>query len=179
MFELPDRFLTMGYSFKVFFDVGALNGIKEDRTLSLSTGASLAQSTIFDTMFQSVSGLSVSFATEKVDEHGENNLEHTLPTKATYQNLVLTRGLAPSSAVTRWMHEATENFNFIPAQVTIILMGTDQMPVHAWFVKNAYPMSWSVDGFNAEESKIVIEKMELKYDSFKTLNADDLAAPFL
>ena len=91
-------------------------------------------------------------------------------TQANYDNLVLTRGLAPSSAITRWMQDATENFIFTPAQLTIILLGPKLLPVHVWQVDNAYPMRWSVDSFNAEESKIVIETMELKYQSFSALS---------
>mmetsp|Transcript_29731 Transcript_29731/g.39537 ORF Transcript_29731/g.39537 Transcript_29731/m.39537 type:complete len:180 (+) Transcript_29731:3823-4362(+) len=171
---LPERFLPLGYSFVVYFDLEA-DLKNNDGTFNPAAVAGKVQNSTYDTMFQSVSGLSVDIETEEYAEGGENSFKHTLPVRTKYPNLVLTRGLAPSSAVTRWIHDATENFQFSPADLTIILMGPAGIPVHAWQVRHAIPIKWSVGAFNAEESKIVIESLELKYNTFRVLNADDLS----
>jgi len=195
---LPERFLPMGYSFQVFFDLGVADGLTDksssirDNRLSVlervaNVGSTVANAAlavqnisknVFDTQFQSVSGLSVDYSTVTIKEGGENSLNHDLPGRANFSNLVLTRGLAPSSALTQWVQEATENHNFMPAQVLVLLRGPDLDPMHAWYVNHAYPVKWSIDAFNAEESKIVIETLELKYNHFRSLNAKELQYDF-
>ncbi len=37
---------------------------------------------------------------------------------------------------------------------------------YTWNVRNAWPKKWTISDFNAEESEIVIETLELQYDEF-------------
>ena len=36
----------------------------------------------------------------------------------------------------------------------------------SWAVKRAWPLKWSISDFDAQNSQVVIETMELHYDSF-------------
>lgn len=179
---LPEQFLPMGYRFVVYFefdnfsDLNKENFKKKFENVDLNVGEKLKNA--YDLMFQSVSGLSVDIETEEYTEGGENRFKHTLPKRTKFPNLVLKRGLAPSSAVTDWIQNAVENFEFSPIDITIILQNELRAPLHVWSIYGAIPIKWSVGDFNAEESKIVIETLELKYNFFTVKNPEELGADF-
>ncbi|XOV67696.1 MAG: phage tail protein [Fluviicola sp.] len=174
---LPERFLPLGYRFLVYFEFNP----QDTKPATFEAGVDRVVDSFktdprnsYDLMFQSVSGLSVDIETEEYAEGGENRFKHTLPVRTKYPNLVLKRGLAPSSAATKWIKDAVEKFQFKPANLTIILQNDLLVPLHVWSINHAIPVKWSVDAFNAEESKIVIETLELKYNYFSTKNPEDL-----
>lgn len=136
----------LGFHFKVNFD-------------SVSQNES-------DYRFQSVSGLSVDIETEDYAEGGENRFKHKLPVKTKFPNLVLKRGMLLDSEVIEWCRNAIENFVFEPANMTIDLLDEEHNPLTTWNIVNAYPVKWSVEDFNAQESKLVIESIELVYNYF-------------
>jgi len=125
-------------------------------------------------MFLSVSGLFVDIETEGYGEGGDNRFKHTLPVRTKFPNLVLTRGLAASSEVASWVQNAVQNFEFKPINLTIILQNELRLPLHVWNVFHAIPVRWSVDSFNADESKLVMETLELKYNYFTAKNPEEL-----
>lgn len=117
--------------------------------------------------FQSVSGLASELLTEEIAEGGENRFKHKLPLKTRYSNLVLKRGLLVNSELAHWCHEAIDNFNIKPANITIKLLNEKHEPLVTWNVVHAYPLKWNVSDLNAEESKMVVETLELAYNYFK------------
>ncbi|KPH15033.1 phage tail protein [Chryseobacterium sp. ERMR1:04] len=121
-----------------------------------------------DSRFQSISGLSTEIMTEEYAEGGENRFLHQLPLRPKYDNLVLKRGLIVSSGLISWCRNAMENFQFEPRDLIITLSGGLQStaPLMVWNVVGAYPVKWNVSEFNAEESKLAIETIELKYRYF-------------
>ncbi len=121
---------------------------------------------IYDHQFQSVSGLSVDLETEEVVEGGENKFKHKIPVRTNYPNLVLKRGLLVNSGVTNWCRKALEDFEITPVNLVISLLGDTHFPLQTWNISHAYPVKWSIDDLNAEESKVVIETLELSYNYF-------------
>ncbi|WP_339705343.1 phage tail protein [uncultured Kriegella sp.] len=119
-----------------------------------------------DYRFQSVSGLSVDIETEDYAEGGENRFKHKLPVKTKFPNLVLKRGMLLDSEVIAWCQNAIENFVFEPANITIDLLNENHSPLKTWNIVGAYPVKWSVEDLNAQESKLVIESIELVYNYF-------------
>jgi phage tail-like protein len=122
-----------------------------------------------DHQFQSVSGLSVDIETEEIAEGGENRFKHKLPVKTKYPNLVLKRGVLIDSKVIDWCKYAIENFEFKPVNLTVKLLNEQHQPLVSWNVVHAYPIKWSVEDFNAQESKLVVESFELTYNYFTTI----------
>ena len=117
--------------------------------------------------FQSVSGLTVDLETEEIGEGGENRFKHKLPVKTKFPNLVLKRGLLVDSELIKWCREAVEDFNITPTDITISLLNEEHEPLMTWNVVHAYPVKWATADFSAEESKMVIETIELAYNYFK------------
>ena len=124
-----------------------------------------------DHQFQSVSGLSVDIETEEIAEGGENRFKHKLPVKTKYPNLTLKRGILINSDVIDWCRNAIENFSFKPVNLTVKLLNEEHQPLVSWNVVHAYPVKWAVEDFNAEESKLVIENVELTYNYFTLIKS--------
>ncbi len=122
-----------------------------------------------DTRFQSVSGLSVEYETETINEGGENRFVHEIPVRTSYSNLVLKRGMMVDSTVVKWCIDAFENRSFQPTDVQVILLNENHEPLRTWSVVRAWPKRWSVSDFNAEDNSIVIETLELSYRYYKLM----------
>lgn len=122
-----------------------------------------------DFRFQEVQGLTVDVETEDFKEGGENRFVHKLPKRTKYTELVLKRGMFIGSGIVLWCRNAIENFDFQPTNLVITLLNEVHVPIAAWYVVNAYPVSWSVSNFNAEENKVVIESIKLHYNYFKVI----------
>lgn len=124
-----------------------------------------------DSAFQEVTGLSVSVETQSVNEGGENRFVHQLPMRAKAERLVLKRGLTVGSGLLLWCRLAVEEFRFSPRTIYVTLLDPGlpdaaNNPLVAWQVINAYPVKWSVSGFNAGESGLAIETIEIQYNYF-------------
>ncbi|SEG60810.1 conserved hypothetical phage tail region protein [Halpernia humi] len=130
----------------------------------------LLPQTLVDTKFQSVNGLKATIETEPYTEGGQNRFKHNLPLRSGYQDLILKRGLTSEfSALAMWCNQAIEDFVFSPANLVISLLNENGLPVKVWYVSHAIPLSYEFSDFNAEENKIVIETITLKYNFFKEL----------
>ncbi len=123
--------------------------------------------TATDTRFQEVRGISQELQVKEVKEGGENRFSHKLPTRASYPNLVLKRGLFTDSGVIEWVRKAIEDMDIEPASVSISLMNEEHEPLHTYNFVNCWPTKWEVSEFNAEESKAAVETLELAYQYFK------------
>ena len=116
-----------------------------------------------------MTGLSATVETTKVSEGGQNRFSHNLPVRASYDKLQLKRGLVSGSGLIDWCREAIENFSFAPTNLTVTLLNEEGDPLTTWYVVNAYPVKWSVSNFNAQESSLVVETLELQYNYFNIL----------
>ncbi|WP_028046740.1 phage tail protein [Cellulomonas sp. URHE0023] len=116
--------------------------------------------------FQSASGLSVEYDTEEYKEGGENRFTHKLPIRTKYADLVLKRGMLTGSDTVQWFLDAFRERIFMPKPVSVILMNEKGEPLRTWNVVHAVPKKWTVSDFNASESAVVVETLELTYQYF-------------
>jgi len=123
-----------------------------------------------DAFFQEVTGLSRELETEPVKSGGENRFTFKLPTRAQYPNLVLKRGLFLDSGISSWVNDAILNLEIKPATVIVTLLNDKREPLQSYKCVNAWPQKWSVADFNAQESRILVETMELFYQYFTIIN---------
>lgn len=144
---MANNYPPVGYFFRVEFQLGGVGSA--------------------DAMFQEVNGFNAELLTEEVRQGGENRYSQTLPTRAKYSDLVLKRGLIVNSAIVKWCKDAIENLDIKPITVVVTLLNEKNAPLQTYNIVNAWPKKWSVSDFNAQESKIVVETMELSYQYFK------------
>lgn len=119
-----------------------------------------------DAFFQEVTGLSRELETESLKSGGENRFTFKLPTRAQYPSLVLKRGLFLDSGILNWVNDAIYNLDIKPVTVLVALLNDRHEPLQTYQCVNAWPQKWSVADFNAQESKILVETMELAYQYF-------------
>ncbi|MCC6371534.1 MAG: phage tail protein [Bacteroidia bacterium] len=145
---MANYYPPVGFHFKVEFE-----GISAD-------GA--------DTRFQNISGINASVPnSETYQEGGENRFTHRLPQRASYENLVLKRGMLLNSNLIDWFRDALEYFKFSPRDITVTLMNAEHFPLEQWMFYKAWPTKWNTEGFDAEKSGLIIETVEFSYQYFE------------
>ena len=117
--------------------------------------------------FREISGLKVSLSVEEIREGGENGFSRKFPKPPTYQNLILKRGVLKGSPLIDWATTSFQNFAFTPKDITLHLLDESFNPLMTWNITNAYPVGLSIGEFHAEDSKVLVETLELAYESFK------------
>lgn len=122
-----------------------------------------------DVRFQEVSGISVTMNTETYTEGGENRFVHKLPTRSSYSDITLKRGLFTQSVLYEWCRRAMEDYEFQPVNILIAMLNESHVPVFAWHVIHAIPTKWEISSLSAEKSEVVIESLVLSYSYFKTV----------
>lgn len=119
-----------------------------------------------DVRFTDVGGLSREVVTEEVAEGGQNRFVQKFPTRAKYPELMLKRGLLVGSAVVDWIRDAVEDFVIAPKSVDVTLLNDSHDPLLTWHLAKAYPTKWAVSDLSATNNAIVVESMQLYYQSF-------------
>jgi len=157
------QYPPIGFHFSVAFQLAG----SPSETLAnvIDGGKDLAR----EFRFQEVSGLEVELEMESVVEGGQNRFTWQLPKRTRYSDLTLKRGMVVGSDIIKWCRDALENFSFSPANIQVSLLNEKHEPVQTWFVLHAIPKKWSVSGFNAQESSIVIESLTLSYQYFNVI----------
>jgi phage tail-like protein len=119
-----------------------------------------------DIRFSEVSGLSHEIGTEDVSEGGENRFSYRLPTKGKYGNLVLKRGIMINSGLVDWINDAIDNFTFNPVDIDVVLLNEEGDPLIQWNFTKAYPIKWSSGDLKATDNAVLVETMELAYQTY-------------
>lgn len=131
--------------------------------------------------FTSVSGLEGQIITEDYIEGGCNTGAHTFPTRSSYSNLVLKKGVTDLDSLWNWYDDAA-NGRVKQRNGTIILLDQQMIPATWWTFKNAYPVKWNGPAFDAMTSSVLIESLELVHGGLekswraKTASVTRLAA---
>jgi len=116
---------------------------------------------IMDKGFQSVQGLQARIA----------QTEDKRRVQADFENLILKRAYQPNSKLVRWCMDAINNLKKEPIDLTVKLLNADHHMLSGWRIIQAIPIAWGVEELHAQESKILIESIELKYHYFEVLNS--------
>lgn len=134
-----------------------------------------------DAAFQEVSGMDIEMEMTEIREGGENRFYHKVPSGIKYGNLRLKRGLVTkTSAFADWCSDSLM-FDFSDKlelkNVILLLLNEESFPIMVWTFFNAYPVRWKLtEGFNAQESQIVVEEIELAYQRFDRVSLDNAVA---
>jgi phage tail-like protein len=123
-----------------------------------------------DAQFKEVSGISVHMETEDIAMGGENRFKYKAPSRASYENLVLKRGLVTSgSLLALWFMSSLQGglvTSITTHDILVSLLGPTGSPLMSWTFIGAWPVKWDVSGFDSMENKIALETLELSYNYF-------------
>jgi phage tail-like protein len=112
--------------------------------------------------FTEVTGLSAEVEFQTYNEGGNNEFVHHLPTRVKYPNLVLKRGITDENALLEWFkktHVGAQRY-----QVTVTMLDMENKPVRTWSFANAFPVKWTGPSFNAGQSQVATESLEIVHD---------------
>lgn len=120
-----------------------------------------------DASFSEASGLDAERNIVEISEGGENRFAHRVPDRVKYSNLVLKRGVvAAASPLFDWCKEVLESDMakaITPRNIDVFLLNSEGDPLLTWNVARAWPVKWSIAGFNAKESEVAMETLEFAY----------------
>jgi len=126
------------------------------------------------TGFKEVLGISLEMETEEIVAGGENRFLHRVPTIASFQNLVLKRGItSENSELLKWCENILQGSlsnPITPQNISVYLLDASGDYLMIWNFYNAYPIKFSVDALSGENNEVLIETLELVYTFFETTN---------
>ncbi len=120
--------------------------------------------------FSECSGLEGTMQMEEYSEGGENRFVHKFFTRMTYANIVLQRGVTFSEDLWNW-HAAYVKGKGKRRDGVIIMQNELKIPVKTWVFKRGLPMRWTGPSFNASQSNVAIETLEIAHQGLELLSA--------
>jgi len=171
MIEVPRFDPLPNYHFLItLFDSGGVLG----GALSAAAGLVLGG-------FTECRGLESGLDVETYLEGGVNDRVHRFPTRMTFPNITLVRGVGLGEDLWLWHEE------FLKGEGTrrdglIILQDTIGLPIKTWSFANGLPVRWSGPAFNAQESQVAIESLEIAHEKLELVASPgkfaDAVSPF-
>lgn len=156
MIDLPRFDPLPNYNFLItLFDSGGLLG----GTLSAAAGLLLGG-------FTEARGLESGLEIETYLEGGVNDRVHRFPTRMSYPNIVLSRGVGLSENLWLW-HEEFQKGLGTRRDGLIILQDNLKLPIKTWSFTNGLPIKWTGPAFNAQESATAIETLEIAHEKLE------------
>jgi len=125
--------------------------------------------------FSECSGLDGTLQVEEYNEGGENSYVHKFPTRMTYANIVLKRGVGLSEDLWNW------HFDYVRGQGKrrdglITLQNEMQLPIKLWKFKRGLPLKWSGPTFNATQNAVAIESLEIVHEGLELISPGTVLA---
>jgi len=114
-----------------------------------------------DMGFYSIQGLSA----QLIPETPSGKLQ------AHFENIILTRAYISDSKLVEWCMDTINNGNCQEENFRISLQGEKNKILSSWNIKKAVPVGWRIEVLHAQETRILLETIELKYDYFEVVNS--------
>lgn len=132
--------------------------------------ASSVTSTIFSGVtgialggFSECTGLDSSLEIEEYKEGGVNDRVHRFPTRFTWPNLTLKRGVGFGEDLWLW-HEEFLKGEGKRRNGFVVLANELRVPIKVWSFERALPVKWSGPALNAISSAVAIESIEIAHE---------------
>lgn len=119
--------------------------------------------------FSDCSGLEGTLQVEDYTEGGENRFVHKFPTRMTYSNIVLKRGISFSEDLWNW------HFDYVRGKGNrrdgiIFLQNELHIPIKIWVFRRGLPLKWTGPTLNAAQSAVAIESMEIVHEGLELVS---------
>ncbi|MCC8458558.1 phage tail protein [Photorhabdus luminescens] len=122
-----------------------------------------------DIAFQRISGLSRELQTTQHSQGGENARNTWLAEKIQHGSLMLERGVMTVTPLTLVFDRVLRGEKAVYADVVIMLLNENSLPVASWTLSNALPVRWSTGDFDANSNTVLVNSLELRYQDMRWL----------
>jgi phage tail-like protein len=116
--------------------------------------------------FSECSGLESTLETFDYLEGGVNDRVHRFPTRFSYSNIVLKRGMGLGDDLWLWHKEFLDGKGK-RRDGLIILQNELKIPIKIWTFSRGLPIKWSGPAFNAMNSELAIESLEIAHEKLE------------
>lgn len=118
---------------------------------------------VLSTRFEHISGLDRKIDTETFREGGNNIGKRYLPQGVSFGNLTFKRGVMTVSPLTIAFDYIMSGFktSALYLSADILLINANGLPTATWSVSRALPVQMSIDSFDANSGKVLINSMEI------------------
>jgi len=116
--------------------------------------------------FSKCAGLSGEIGVEEYLEGGENRFAYRLPSRGSFPNLVLSRGVTGNAALWAWYFEYLVAGRVLPRDGQVHLLAWvdgEITPVRVWSFRRAYPVKMTGPELDAMSPAVAIESVELAH----------------
>lgn len=127
---------------------------------------SIGLSAIFDAAlggFSECGGLEMSLQVEEFREGGNNGRVLKFPTRVTWSNITLKKGVTSSTELWDWHYSFTEGKGKRRDGV-IVLLDDRQVPHNVWYFRRGLPVKYTGPALNATQSSVAIESVEIAHE---------------
>ena len=121
---------------------------------------------VFDTAaggFAECSGLELTLQPEEYKEGGNNGATLKFPSRATWANLVLKRGVTGNSDLWDW-HAGFLEGRGKRRDGVVVLLDAARAPVQAWYFRRGLPVKYSGPSLHASQNSVAIESIEIAHE---------------
>jgi phage tail-like protein len=127
--------------------------------------------------FTECSGLETTLETEDYREGGNNGLVRKFPTRTTWANVRLKRGVATSDQLWVWHYDYVLGHG--KRRDGVITLQNDRFQtVKAWRFMRGLPVKWVGPSMNAMQGQVAIEELEIAHEGMKLLSPGVAGALF-
>src|SRR5918999_210895 len=112
-------------------------------------------------VFRDCQGLEMSFEVYTYREGGNNDIVHQFPSRASYPNLVLSRGVTDEDALLRWLWQTRTKAE--RKEVIITLHDWSQKTKRSWSFADAFPVRWTGPVLSAAATDLATESLEIAH----------------
>jgi len=117
--------------------------------------------------FSEISGLESSIEMFDYKEGGRNDFIHKFATRASYGNLSFKRGVALTPDLWQWYDKVRQGSFGARRGVTITHLNADGSAGLVWNVTRALPLKYTGPSWNAGQSSVAIESLEIAHEGLE------------
>jgi phage tail-like protein len=124
--------------------------------------------------FSECSGLEMSLQVEEFREGGNNGRVLKFPTRVTWSNIMLKKGVGAGTALWDWHYGFTEGKGKRRDGVIVLL--TDLRKAHnIWYFRRGLPVKYTGPALNSMQSSVAVESIEIAHEGILQLPSPGLA----
>ena len=116
--------------------------------------------------FREVSGFDASLDVIEYREVDQEITKRKIPGLAKYSNITLKWGVTDSVELYTWLEECIDG-TITRKTVTIIALNETGDDVATWTVSEAWPVKYTAASFNATNSEVAIDSIEIAHEGMK------------
>ncbi len=137
-----------------------------DSSSTLASAKSVAMSALLDVAvggFSECSGIEMTLEVEEYKEGGRNGEVLKFPTRTSWSNITLKKGIAVDDRLWNWSYDFVKGKG--KRRDGVITLLTESRVQHkAWLFRRGLPLKYTGPTMNADQSNVAVESIEISHE---------------